>query len=153
MASTTIANDLRTTLNVRNLDFDPASANDEFVVLDPSNSAAGIALGTYRKFLAQYRTSVGTGGITVFTMGGATDSAGTGYVAAVAHALGSNPDAVGDWVTIECTDEQIREVLPTATHVCVVANLVTGTDEGAVTFIMADPLYGPTAGLTGDRIS
>jgi len=153
MASTTIANDLRTTLNVRTLDFDPATANDEFVTLNPSGSVVGIALGTYRKFMAQYMTSVGTGGITLFTMGGATDSAGSGYVVAVSHALGSNPDAVGDYVTIECNDEQIREVLATATHVCVQANLVTGTDEGVVNFIMADPLYGPTAGLTGDRIS
>lgn len=153
MASTTIANDLRTTLKVTSHDFDPDSGNDAYVTLDVPNGVAGVALGKFRKFMAQYRTSVGTGGITAFSIGGATASDGTGYVAAVAHALGSNPDAVGDFVSIECTDEQIREVLSTATHVCVLVNLVTSTDEGNVTFIQADPLYGPTNGLTGDQIS
>lgn len=153
MASTTIANDLRTTLNVRSLDFDPDSASASFVTLNAAAAASGLALGTYRKFFAQYRTMVGTGGITELSIGGATAADGTGYVAAVTHALGSNPDAIGDYVSVECTDEQIREVLSTATHVCVRVDLVTSTDEGNVTFIMADPLYGPTNSLTSDYVS
>jgi hypothetical protein len=55
-------------------------------------------------------------------------------------------------VTLECTVEQIREVLSTATHVGVLVNLVTSTDEGACTFIRADPVY-PRTGLTADYIS
>jgi len=153
MASTTIANDLRTQMNVRSLDFDPDTGSDAYVTLDRVNSVAGLALGKYRKFMAVYMTSVGTGGITAFQIGGATASDGTGFVAAASHAIGSNPDAVSDYLVLECTDEQIREVLSTATHVCVLVNLVTSTDEGVVTFIQADPLYGPTAALTADYVS
>lgn len=153
MASTTVANDLRTQFNARSLDFDPNVDTDAFVTLDAAGAVAGLAMGKYRKFMAIYMTSVGTGGITAFQIGGATDSAGTGFVAAATHAVGSNPNAVGDYLVLECTDEQIREVLSTATHVCVLVNLVTATDEGVVTFIQADPLYGPTAALTADYVS
>ncbi len=153
MASTTIANDLRTQMNVRSVDFDPGVDTAAFVTLNPAASAAGLALGNFRKFMAVYFNSVGTGGITAFSIGGATAADGTGYVAAVSHAVGSNPNAVGDYLVIECTDEQIREVLSTATHVCVQVDIVTATDEGVVTFIQADPLYGPTAGLTADYVS
>lgn len=153
MASTTIANDLRTTMNVRMLDFDPNVDTDAYVTLNPAASASGLALGIYRKFMAIFMNSVGTGGATAFAIGGATAADGTGFVAAASHAVGSNPNAVGDYLVLECTDEQIREVLPTATHVLVMVNLVTSTDEGVVTFIQADPLYGPTAGLTADYVS
>lgn len=153
MPSTTIANALRTIMDVRAVDFDPNVDTDAYVTLDPANSAAGLPLGKFRKFMAVYMTSVGTGGITAFSIGGATAADGTGFVAAATHAVGSNPNAVGDRLVLECNDEQIREVLSTATHVCVLVNLVTSTDEGVVTFIQADPLYGPTAGLSADYVS
>lgn len=153
MPATTTANHLNTLSEVKLLDFDPASANDEFVNLDNVTPAAGVPIANFRRFRAIASPSVGTGGITVFTIGGATDAAGTGYVAAATHAIGSNPDSVNDQLVLECTAEQIREVVPTATHVCVVLNLVTGTDEFKVMFERAEPFQGPRHGLTADYVS
>jgi len=153
MAATTTANDLNTRSNVRLVDFDPDTGSDAYVLLNSAGSESGLPIAGFRKFRAIFSPTVGTGGITAFQIGGATAADGTGFVAAVSHALGSNPDAVTDQVVLECNAEQIREVLSTATHVLVLINLVTSTDEGKVMFERADPIYGPTHGLTADYIS
>jgi hypothetical protein len=159
MVATYTANNLFTRSEIRMRENDPDTGNDAYVDLaEPAAGSAGsptapfIPIANYRRFAAIYMTSVGTGGITAFKIMAATDAAGSGAVAVVAHALGSNPDAVGDFVTLEATAEQCREVLATATHVGVLVNLVTSTDEGILTFIRAEPLY-PQNGLTADYIS
>ena len=153
MAATTTANHLNTLSEVKLLDFDPDSGNDAYVNLDNVTPAAGVPIANFRRFRAIVSPSVGTGGITAFSIGGATDAAGTGYVAAVSHALGSNPDSVNDQVVLECTADQIREVVSGATHVLVLINQVTAGDEMKVMFERAEPFYGPRHGLTADYIS
>jgi hypothetical protein len=71
-----------------------------------SPTAPFIPIANFRRFAAIYMTSVGTGGITAFSIMAATSAAGAGAVAVVTHALGSNPDAVGDFVTLECTSSR-----------------------------------------------
>lgn len=153
MAATTTANHLNTLSEVKLLDFDPDSGNDAYVNLDNVTPAAGVPIANFRRFRAIVSPSVGTGGITAFSIGGATDAAGTGYVAAVTHALGSNPDSVNDQVVLECTADQIREVVSGATHVLVLINQVTAGDEMKVMFERAEPFYGPRHGLTADYVS
>lgn len=114
------------------------------------NSCLPIAL--FRSFLAGLFRSVGTGGVTAFSIIGATDAAGTGATAIVSHALGSAPDAVGDTVWLECNAEQIREVMPTATHVGIQVDLVTAGDECVFFFERGDPLYNAGA-LTADYVA
>ena len=144
---------------VRMRENDPDSGADAYVDLaEPAAGSAGtptapfLPITGFRRFIAQYMTTVGTGGITAFKIMAATDAGGSGAVPVVAHALGSNPDAVGDFVSLECNAAQCREVLPTATHVGVLVNLVTSTDEGALTFIRTDPEF-PRTGLLADYIS
>ncbi len=153
MAATTTANHLNTLSEVKLLDFDPDSGNDAYVNLDNVTPAAGVPIANFRRFRAIVSPSVGTGGITAFSIGGATDAAGTGYVAAVSHALGSNPDSVNDQVVLECTVDQIREVVSGATHVLVLINQVTAGDEMKVMFERAEGFQGPRHGLTADYIS
>jgi len=157
--ATTIAQHLRALMEVRVVENDPDA--DTTCIVDLAQPQAGgagtptagcLPLAHFRRFMAVYMTTVGTGGITVFDIIAATDAAGTGAVAVVSHAIGSNPNAIGDTLFLECTAEQIHETLATATHVGVHINLVTSTDEGVVTFVRADPFY-PRAGLTADYVS
>lgn len=159
MVATYTAHHLFAEAEIRMRENDPDTGADAYVDLaEPAAGAPGtptapfLPIANYRRFAAIYMTSVGTGGITAFSIMAGTSAAAAGAVAVVTHALVSNPDAVGDFVTLECNVEQIREVLPTATHVGVLINLVTATDEGVLTFIRAASQY-PTAGLTADFIS
>jgi len=151
MPATTTANKALTERERFLLDFDPDSGNDAYVNLDKVTPAAGLPIATRRNFVAMVSQTVGTGGITAFSIGGATDAAGTGFVAAVTHALGSNPDSVNDQVVLECSAEQIREVVSGATHVLVLINAVTSTDEFKVYF-ECDPFF-KRHGNTADYIA
>lgn len=159
MPATTSIMKLFSRMEIRVRENDPDTGNDAYVDLaQPAAGAAGtptapfIPIAQFRHFAAIYATTVGTGGITAFKIMAAVDAAGTTATAVVAHALGSNPDAVGDQVVLECNVEQIREVLATATHVGVLVNLVTSGDEGVLTFIRAEAEF-PRSGLTADYIS
>ena len=155
MPATYSTNRLRSHCERRLVDFDPDSAADVLAVLDPAGSLNLLPIVLFRRFLAGFTPTVGVGGITAFQIvaAPASDTAVGACTLVVSHALGSNPDAVKDHVWLECDADQIHEVLPTATHVGVLLNLVTDTDEGKVYFERADPLRGPEAGLTADYIS
>lgn len=159
MTATTTAVHIFANAEIRMRENDPDTGSDAYVDLaEPAAGAAGsptapfITIAEFRRFAAIYMTSVGVGGITAFSIMAATSAAGANAAAVVSHALGSNPDAPGDFVTLECTVEQIREVLAAATHVGVLVNLVTSTDEGVLTFIRSEPTY-PRNALTADYIS
>lgn len=137
----------------RLLDFDPNTASATLVTLNPTDSEKCLPIATFRRFLAGLFRSVGTGTVISFKIIAATAADGTGNTAVVAHGLASNPDAVGDYVWLEVDVEQIREVLPTATHVGVEIALTTSTDECVVLFERDEPFYGPSSGLTSDRVS
>lgn len=155
MVATTTADKLLAGSERRLIDFDPDTGSDALAPLDPVGSLSLLPIALFRRFLAGFTPTVGTGGITAFQIvaAPASDTVVGSCTAVVSHALGSNPDAVTDHVWLECTAEQIHEVLPGATHVGVLVNLVTSTDEGKVFFQRAEPFYGPRAGLTADYIA
>lgn len=136
----------------RLLDFDPDSAAATLVTLNPAQTEKCLPIALFRSFVAGLMRSVGTGSVTSFKIIAATAADGTGNTAVVAHAIGTAPDAVGDRIFLEVDVEQIREVLPAATHVGVEIALVTSTDECVVLFERADPLQ-MYSGLTSDYIS
>jgi hypothetical protein len=159
MVATYAAQSLGACMEVRVRENDPDTGSDAYVDLaEPAAGSAGaptapaLPIANFRKFMALYMTTVGTGGITEFSLVAGTSAALAGATKVVTHALGSNPDAVGDFVKLECNVDQIHEVLATATHIGVLINLVTSTDEGVVTFIRADPVF-PHTGLTDDYVS
>lgn len=109
------------------------------------------AIKGYRRFLAGFMRTIGTGAVT-FDIAVATDSSGTGATQVVAHAVGSEPDALEDQLYLECDVEQMREVLATATHWSPRVSVATATDEGVVLTEEAEPTF-PRSGLTADIVA
>ena len=109
------------------------------------------AIQGFRTFLARLMRTIGTSA-TTFDIAVATDSSGTGALAVITHAVGSEPDAVGDELFLECSVENMRETLAAATHWSARISVATGTDEMVVTTIESDPQF-PRTGLTADIIA
>lgn len=109
------------------------------------------AISGFRTFLARFMRTIGTSAVT-FDIAVASDSSGTGATAVITHGVASEPNAVGDEIFLECSVENMRETLSTATHWAPRVSVATGTDEGVVTTIEADPQH-PRTGLTADIIS
>ena len=153
MAATYDADVLRSRAHRVLVDFDPDATTKTIVDLDNSGSGELFALSDgYHRFLAGLFHSVGTGNIDAFEIIAATDADGTGATIVAEHAFGSEADAVGDYVWLECDVDQVYEVLSTATHVGVRAQLATGTDECVIYFERAEATFKHDA-LTADYIS
>lgn len=153
MAATYDADVLRSRAHRVLVDFDPDADTKTIVDLDNSGTGELFALADgYNRFLAGLIHTVGTGNIDAFEIIAATDADGTGATIVKEHAFGSEANAVGDYVWLECDVEQVYEVLSTATHVGVRAELATAGDECIVYFERAEPTYAHDA-LTADYIS
>ena len=151
MVATSTAEHLTSRSERRLVEYDIDDAAN-LVVLDPASGDVCLPIEEFRRFAAMVMITVGTGGLTEFSITAATSAAGAGAVDVVTHAVGSNPNAVGDYLVLECDAEQVREVLATATHIGVTLDLVTTGDEAAVFFERAEPYY-PRTGLTADYVS
>src|SRR4051812_15034405 len=97
------ANHLRAKSERRLLDFDPDSASETIVTLNPAASEKLLAFSDgFDKVLAGLVHTVGTGTITTFKIFVADNAAGTtNATTVIAHAIASNPDAVGDTLWLE----------------------------------------------------
>lgn len=131
MASSLTNNEkLSSTLQITAYDFDPGATT--------ATDIAWVPMG--RHFLAMFFRTVGASGLTFSLIGNtATDGTGTD-VTIVSHAVANEPDAVGDYVFLECSEEQVKEVAATAglSNVKTVSASVavaTGTDEGVVIYV------------------
>lgn len=148
------AEHIRSTHFCRMVEFDPDSGAATAVTLNPAASATYLALnanGAPKKYLFGIMVTVGTGGITSAVVNAATAADGTG-AAAVATITPTTADAVGDHVWVEVDADQIRDALAAATHIGLVIDLVTSTDECAVVVIGMDGQH-QYEDLTADYIS
>lgn len=135
------------------VDFDPDATTAVIADLDKSGSGELFAISDgYRRFVAGLVHTVGTGNVDAFQIIAATDADGTGATVVVEHAFGSEANAVGDTVWLECDIAQVKEVLATATHIGVRATLATATDECIIYFERSDATF-ERSGLTADFIS
>lgn len=150
------ANRLKAHCARRLVDFDPDSGSETIVTLNPEAAGGAeklLALSPgFEAFLAGLMHSVGTGSITSFRIFVADDAAGTVNAAnVVSHALGSDPNAVGDRLWLEASGEQVKAASATAKYIGVKITLGTSTDECVVFFEQAKgPAYD---GLTADYVS
>lgn len=113
-------------------------------------SALMVPILGFRRFVAQVTASLLAGnGVTAFSVYAGTSAAGANPTAVVSHAVGTAPDAEGDSLVLECSVEQVREVLATATHVGVWLDCANNDDETAVTFLRYEAEH-EYAGLTAD---
>ena len=109
------------------------------------------AIANFRSFMATFMRTIGTSAVT-FDIAVATDGSGTGALAVITHAVGSEPDAVEDQLHLECNVQNMRETLAAATHWSPRISTATNSDEGVVTTIEADPQF-PRDGLTADIVA
>lgn len=131
------ANKLKAQCKRGMVDFDPDSGSESIVTLNPSASEKCLALSAgISGLLVGMMHSVGTGSITSFRIFVADDAAGTTNAAnVVSHALGSDPNAVGDTLWLETTGEQIKAAMGSASaYWGVKITLGTSTDECVVSF-------------------
>jgi hypothetical protein len=145
------ANKMKARAERRLVDFDPDSGAETIVTLNPAAAEKCLSLssgGGLVGVLAALMHSVGTGSITGFKIFVSDDAAGVTNAAVVAsHALGSDPNAVGDYLFLEVTAEQIKAASATAKYVGVKITLGTSTDECVVYVerLTANPKDGNTA--------
>lgn len=146
---------LRSTAARKLLDFDPDSASETIVDLLPGATGKCLPLSDgYQEFLVGLFHSVGTGTITGFKVFVSDDADGATNATVVAtHAIGSNPDAVGDYLWLEVSAEMIKAVaLSTSAYIGVKVTLTTSTDECVVYIERSKPRFAYAA-LTADYVS
>lgn len=139
---------MATELAVKSFDFDPdATTATEIEWVDMRN---------FSRILVGFFRTVGSSAVTFKLMANSeSDGSGTD-VDIVTHAVGSEPDAVGDQIYLETDAQQIAQKAADAgetgvRYITAVVSVATGTDEGVVTYIRkAERAYD---GLTADVVA
>lgn len=126
---------------------------------DPDSTAATatawqslVALGGADAVVAGVFKSVGAGNVSSFVIQAATSSTGAGAATVVSHALGTACNAVGEYVWLEASGEQIRAALANATHIAAKVGLATATDE-CVIYIESFGSFRGAVADTEDNVS
>jgi len=153
MTATAATEHLTANLLVRTVIHQPAdAATAQLVDLGQPQGATVrmLPIANYNRFLVEATASLLVGnGVIAFSIYAGTNAAGATPTAVRTHAVGTAPDAEGDSLFLECSVQDIHEVLPTATHVGVWLDCANNDDETAVTVICANPRF-PVAGLSAD---
>lgn len=132
-------------------DYDPA---DSTVITD----VGWVDLQDYEEFTVMVFTSVlGGTGPTAFKLLANSSATGAGTDAEIkVHALGSLPNAVGDWVVLSCSAEEVRQAETTTTgrlrYVSANLDCNHSGDEAVVVYVRSKPRVA-TLALTTDVIS
>lgn len=126
-------------------DFDPDGTDPVDVGWVDLRDYEGIHVTAFR--------SVGTGTIAAFQILGNSASDGSGSdVVLKSHALGSAPDAVGDYIHLEVTAAELAALGTDLRYVSASLDLAVATDECVVTYIRYNSKRA-TSGLTADSIA
>jgi hypothetical protein len=145
MASGVTTDYLSSTLKVTSYDFDPNET-----------AATDISWQDMRDFgaiLIQLFRSVGTGSVSSFTILANPQSDGSGTDSEVkAHAIGSAPDAVGDYINLEALASEFPPLGSNLRYVSGAVSLVTATDECVAIYVRGMPRFA-YGSLTADAIA
>lgn len=150
MASSVSTDKLFTTHAIASYDFDPDST--------AATDVAWVDLRDYSNFAVIVMSSALTGnGPAAFSILANPNSDGSGTdVTVKTHAVGSAPDAVGDYLVLECTAEEIAELASDNSSALryVSANIAmaNAADEAVVTYIRTGARF-QHDGMTADYIS
>ncbi len=145
MASGVTTDYLSSTLKVMSFDFDP----DETAATDVSWQD----MRDFGAVLMQLFRSVGTGSVSSFTILANAQSDGSGTDAEVkAHAIGSAPDAVGDYINLEALQSELPPLGTDLRYVSGAISLDTATDECVVVYVFGLPRFA-YGSLTSDSIA
>jgi hypothetical protein len=118
-------------------DFDPGATTVTAVSWQPMEN--------FQNLLAMFMRTIGTSTATL-TINAATDSSGTdSAVVATKTFTDGQPDAVGDYVYLEVSAEDVAQKASdnskNYTHVSAVISVETGTDEAVVTYVFTGSRY------------
>lgn len=132
MATAQTASKLASEFFIKSFDVDPNGTG--------STAVGWVAAKGYDRFGVMAFASALTGnGVTAFSIQGATAAAGTNATVIKSHAVGSAPDAVGDQLFLEVTEEEINAVGKAAgynfTHISAYVTMQNSADENVVTYI------------------
>lgn len=145
MAVATASDKISSNLQVTSYDFDPNdTAVTEIAWVDMRDSSG---------IMIQFIRTIGTGAVT-FDLLANTESDGSGTDTVIkTHAVDSEPNAVGDYIFLEATADEIGAGgTGAARYVTARVSVATGTDEGVVSYIRtAGRVH--KEGLTADLIA
>lgn len=155
MASGVTTAKLSTKAAIITYDHDPGATSALITSPDGGTTKRYVALENYEGFAGAVMATIATGGPTLVDIVGAEDSSGTNVTTVVSSGTVA-ADAVGDFVYVEATAEQFREVGAAAgynfTHAGVRITCANSGDECAVTYIRFNPRF-PQSGLSANAIS
>ncbi len=150
MASPQESQKVASRMAVKQYDFDPD--------VDTAVDVAWVDMQNFRTLMVVFFRTVGVGNLDGFRIlaNSSPTGAGTDVVVKV-HALGSQPNAVGDYVFLECQAEEVMQEandagVTGARYVTANIEFATGTDEGVVTYILGNPRFAYDH-LTADVVS
>lgn len=128
MASAVSTEHIGSRIKVLQYDFDPGTSD--------ATDVGWVNMRDYTHVMMILFHSVGTGDITSFSLLSNSAADGTGTDATIkTHALGSQPDAVGDSIVVEASAEEITGTDADAVGVSAAIALATAGDEAVVTYI------------------
>lgn len=155
MASAVTTSKLFSNAAIITYDHDPGATSAMITSPDGGTTKRYVAIKDYEGFAGLVMATIATTGPTLVDIVAAEDAAGTNVTTVVSSGVVA-ADAVGDFVAVECTAAQIKEVGDAAgyafTHVGVRITCGNSGDECAVTYIRHSPKY-PQSGLTANAIS
>ena len=149
MASPVAVEHLLSMLQHRLYDFDP----DVTTPVDVD----WVDMRDFSHFLAGLMRTIGTSATTFqIIANNAADGSGTDVVI-VTHAVASEPDAVGDQIWLECSEQQIAQEgedagISDLRYVSAQISFATLTDEGAVSYVRKASRFAHRA-LTADIVA
>lgn len=138
-------------------DHDPGTTSAIIVTPDGGTTKRYVALANYELFGVACMTSVSasSSGATLVDIVAATDSSGTNVTTVVSSGA-VVADAVGDFVFVEATAAQVKEVGDAAgytfTHVGARVTCSNSGDECVVTYLRMSPRF-TASGLTANAIA
>jgi hypothetical protein len=142
---------------IKTYDHDPDATSAQAVTADGGTTKIYLPCALFELFGAACMTTVSasSSGPSLVDIVAATDSAGTNVTTVVSSGV-IDADAVGDFVWLECTAAQIKEVGDAAgltfTHFSARITCSNSGDECAVTLVRGQPKF-PQANLTATAIA
>ncbi len=157
MASAVTSQKIASNNAILSYDHDPGATSAQIVTPDGGTTKRLVPMALYELFGVACMTSVSasSSGATLVDIVGATDSAGTNATTIVSSGA-VVADAVGDFVFVECTAAQVKEVGDAAgytfTHVGARITCSNSGDECVVTYFRGNPKF-PQLNLTANVIA
>lgn len=142
MAAATTTDKSSSNMAITQYDLDPDATS--------ATDAAWVDMRDYSAIIMSFFRTVGTGAVTLkLIANSASDGSGSDVEI---KTTSSNPDAVGDYAFLECTEQDLLAAGSGLRYVSLNYTFATATDEGVATYVRHQPRHAQS-GLTSDSIA